>query len=235
MLRLLRRALPRDLSEILLLGANLVPLLGAAFLGWSILTILYYYFSEIALVGLLTWLKLLLVAVAGGDNRTVADKIVAALFDFFIFWFLFGLTLLTIYAIINHVCLPRDEAWKGGRYGEFLRTEGWTVLSTLTSHTTSFAANFVRRKEYLRVGHMEFFVRVLHRLIPTFFAPLLLAVILQKAGMPDALLALTAVVAVKTVVDLWGHRGAHVRSPEARVESPESAPPAAPGGRPRSE
>ncbi len=114
--------------------ANLVPLGGVLFLGWSLATILFLYWLETAIVGFYNLIKLAMVA--------------GPLSVFFVPFFVvhFGAFMAGHFVFLNVLFLAREAPVRAGAWamawGMLGRTR-WAALSLLVSHGISFYHDFL--------------------------------------------------------------------------------------------
>jgi hypothetical protein len=126
-------------STLVLIAANLVPLVGAAFFGWKLSDVMVLYWAESAVIGVFNVCK---IAVVGRWLALLAAPFFISHFGAFMavhFLFLYGL----------FIQGPGD--WSGGDLVDVLRvfTELWPALTVLfASHALSFFMNFLGRNEY---------------------------------------------------------------------------------------
>lgn len=126
-------------STIALIIANLVPLAGAAFLGWRLSDVMVLYWAESGIIGFFNVCK---IAVVQRWMALLAGPFFIGHFGAFMavhFLFLYGL----------FVQGPRDMT--GGDLGEVARlfVSLWPALAVLfASHALSFFLNFLGRHEY---------------------------------------------------------------------------------------
>jgi hypothetical protein len=126
-------------STILLIIANLVPVFGAAFLGWNLANVMVIYWAESAVVGFFNICKIIMI------GRWFA--LVAAPFFLGHFGAFMAVHFLFLYGIF--VQGPQDST--GGNLADVLALfiGLWPALvMLLISHGFSFVFNFLGRKEY---------------------------------------------------------------------------------------
>lgn len=126
-------------SSVLLILANLVPFAGAMFYDWNLGNVMVLYWAESAVIGLFNIAKIIVI---GRWFALLAAPFFAGHFGGFMaihFLFLYGL----------FIQGPRDMS--GGDLAEVLQMfyNLWPALAMLfISHTYSFVANFLGRREY---------------------------------------------------------------------------------------
>ncbi|MEE4294822.1 MAG: DUF6498-containing protein [Xanthomonadales bacterium] len=129
-------------SALLLIVANLVPVAGAAFLGWKLSDVMVLYWAESAIIGLFNIAK---IAVIGRWFALLAGPFFIGHFGAFM-----AVHFLFIYGIFV-------EGFAGGGPSDSLQNVAalfiglWPALLALTlSHGYSFFANFLGKGEYRR-------------------------------------------------------------------------------------
>jgi len=126
-------------STLMLILANLVPLAGAAFLGWDLGNVMVLYWAESAVIGFFNICKIIVI---GRWFALLAAPFFAGHFGGFMaihFLFLYGI----------FVQGPGD--FSGGDLSEVVHmfTSLWPALAMLfASHAFSFYTNFLGRKEF---------------------------------------------------------------------------------------
>lgn len=216
-------------AVVALVAANLVPLVGALFLGWNVWTILIIYWLENGIVGAFNVLKMLRAqgtASTGSANWTVngrpaASMSRAALVPFFVmhygmFWLVHGLFVLIMPVFGG---LAAD-----GTSGPDM-TEGmsiWTILfaavALAISHAVSFWSNYLRGGEYRRVSPASQMFAPYGRLVALHVTIILGAMAVSITGAPAAALAI--LVALKIVLDVGFHLAEHRRVAARPAQTP---------------
>lgn len=200
-------------AVVALVFANLVPLIGVLFLGWSVWNILIVYWLENGVVGVYNVLKILRAegsdlapgfTVNGRSPDTLAK---AALIPFFvmhygIFWVVHGVFVLT---------LPLFTGMFGFVVGTTTAIDlGWiafAVVALVVSHGLSFWWNFLRAGEYRRVSPGRQMFAPYGRLVVLHLTIIFGAMAVIATGAPAA--ALTILVLAKIALDLGFHLAEH--------------------------
>jgi hypothetical protein len=221
----------------LLIGSNLLPLVGVLFWGWNLWSILILYWIENGIVGAINIPKMLL---ARGDGASAVSSSGGRIFlvGFFcvhygIFWFVHGIFVwfaLPLFAGFRAAVEEPGVTFTPGGFelpGLFTGTVTssgpraelfvWGAIALLVSHLASFFLNYIGRREYLtRSVAVQMFapyarVVVLHLTI--LFGGIITAFLGQPIG------ALVVLVVLKTVLDLALHLREHDPLPRAtRIE-----------------
>jgi hypothetical protein len=181
-------------STLALVAANLVPLAGAALLGWRLSDVMVLYWAESAIIGFFNVCK---IAVVQRWLALLAGPFFIGHFGAFMavhFLFLWGL----------FVKGPQDTG--GGDLAEVAQRFAtlWPALAILfASHALSFFLNFIGRREYLgrtaRAQMAEPYTRIVFMHLVLIFGGGLTLVL----GEPAPVLLL--VIAVKIWVDVRAH------------------------------
>jgi len=182
-------------SSLALILANLVPIAGAFFLGWSLGDVMVLYWAESAVIGLFNLLKIIVI---GRWTALFSGAFFLAHFGGFMsVHFLFIYTL-----FINNDMNPDQD-------GDLVKVAAlfialWPALAALfVSHGYSFFVNFLGRKEYrgrtMQKQMTEPYSRIIFMHMVLIFGGGL-AMILQ-----DPVPVLIIVIIVKIVVDLKSH------------------------------
>lgn len=186
-------------SAVLLVLANLVPVAGAAFLGWSLSDVMVLYWAESAIIGFYNVCKIILIA------RWFA--LLAGPFFMGHFGGFMAVHFLFIYTLFVKG-IGADDA--GGDLGEVwaLFAGLWPALAALfVSHGYSFVTNFLGRQEYRSrtVGNQmsEPYSRIVFMHLVLIFGGFLVMLL------GDATPVLMIVIVLKIVFDLRAHRKEH--------------------------
>ena len=189
-----------SLSALLLIAANLVPVAGAAFLGWELSDVRVLYWAESAIIGFYNLCKIVLI---GRWFALLAGPFFVGHFGGFM-----AVHFLFIYTLF--VKGPFSEADVAGDLGEVWALFGdlWPALLALfVSHGYSFVTNFLGRQEYKRrtVNHQmgEPYSRIVFMHLVLIFGGFL--VMLLGSPVP----VLIAVIALKVFFDLRAHIREH--------------------------
>ena len=192
---------------VVLIVANLVPLIGAVAFDWDVASILLLYWSENVIIGFYTALKM---AIA---PMPVPPLHLAKLFmiPFFIVHFggfCFGHLMFLLIFLGGGHAEPSVE-----RFRELLPPGVlWPVLGLFVSHGVSFVHNHLLRGEYRRLPLPQLMIQPYGRII-------LLHVAIIAGGMPVMLLGsptplLVILVLFKIVMDVVLHVRSHRKAAE---------------------
>jgi len=199
-------------AVVALVVANLIPLIGVLFFGWSVWNILVIYWLENGIVGLINVLKM---AVATGDEVTPGVTLMVngrpatsatkmGLIPFFIvhygiFWFVHGIFVLTLPAFFS---LMSDDGMTLD-----LGPVVFAALGLAISHGLSFWWNFLHGGEYRRTAAAALMFAPYKRLVALHITIIFGAFAVMFTGAPAA--AVAVLVAIKTAIDLGLHLAEH--------------------------
>jgi len=184
-------------NSVFLVLANLVPLAGVLFWGWNQGELFFIYWSESAIIGFYTILKIVWAKGTPGvddgklpeiklndiplsdlGKKPKAFVIIFFIFHFGIFMFVHGVFLSTLFSLT------------------FTINVLLSFILLFVSHGISFIMNFIGTKEYLSATPGKLLVEPYYRLFPVHFAIVLSALVKVP---------LFIFVIVKIAVDLSSH------------------------------
>ena len=213
------------LSAIVLVAANLLPLAGVLFLGWSLFEIVFLYWFENAIVFFYTILKLAWMdffhgGVKGDSVFKTAVlfplKVLAVFFPFGIFMFIHLVFAYLIGTAKFGSPPPHTLYLVFLGLAKILPSLWIPALALFMSHGVSFLRNFVGRQEYLRYeGVTKIATAPYQRVIPMHFAVFVGLFFMALLGNPIWFLA--APVLLKLFVDLWSHIREHALEEASRA------------------
>jgi hypothetical protein len=224
---------PRESSAVAVAGllvVNAVPLVGVVAFGWSLHALLVIYWVESGVVGALNVPKILLAAGSGtpagvsaavggrdvdlsgpteavdGPHLYVENVPIAGFFlaHYGIFWVVHGV----------FVLLFPGFAPGAGVGGFSLGAVLVGAVGMVVSHAGSFLVNFVGRGEFRAVSPGAQMVEPYRRVVVLHLTVLFGAFGIAALGVP--LVALTLLVGLKTVTDLYAHLREHRRAADRR-------------------
>ncbi len=203
-------------AVVALIVANVIPLFGVLFLGWSVWNILVIYWLENGIVGVINVLKMTRAegTAAPGtgqsflvNGRPVNSVARFALIPFFvmhygIFWFVHGIFVLT---------LPMFMSLGSEPVGPGMDLDPGSValaaVALAISHGLSFWWNYLVGGEYRRATAGGLMFAPYRRLIALHLTIIFGAMAVMFTGTP--VLAVAILVAIKTLLDLGFHLAEH--------------------------
>jgi len=189
-------------SQVALVLANAVPLVGVLLLGWTVFPLLLLYWLENVVVGGFNVLKMLLAKPA--EPVYWAGKLF--LIPFFIvhfggFTFVHGVLVVAFFGPKGIQPFDLLTAVPAAIRANEL---GWGLLSLIASHGFSFYWNYVKNGEYQRASLQALMGQPYSRVIVLHLTVLFGGWIVMLLGSPVG--ALLVLVALKTAADWRGHR-----------------------------
>lgn len=189
-------------SQVALVLANAVPLVGVLLLGWTVFPLLLLYWLENVVVGAFNVLKMLLAKPA--EPVYWAGKLF--LIPFFIvhfggFTFVHGVLVVAFFGPKGIQPFDLLTAVPAAIRANEL---GWGLLSLIASHGFSFYWNYVKNGEYQRASLQALMGQPYGRVIVLHLTVLFGGWIVMLLGSPVG--ALLVLVALKTAADWRGHR-----------------------------
>ncbi len=199
------------LSLIALVVANLVPLAGALFFGWSAGSILVLYWAENVILGAFTLLKVWTRPWVEGELNLLPRVAISLFFSFH-----YGL-----FMLVHGVFAGLIAAQGAGREFDFVPFSvlgwlgdgaGWGLLGFALSHGVSFATHWLGGERH-RIRATDLITQPYQRLVVMHVAVLVGGFGVSLLGSPVP--ALVALVVLKLGLDARAHRREHAPAPEA--------------------
>lgn len=204
---------PRAPSEVTLVLANLVPLIGVLFLGWNLLEVVLVFWAESAVIGLFNIAKMIRIDPGKGSRVSL----------FFIVHY--GIFMVGHAAFIVTIFAPVP---KGGHLFQepsvavvvdALAPATPAILAMFVSHGVSFVTNFLRQHQYEQTTVDKQMFAPYKRIMVMQFVIIFGGWLVDIIGEPVA--ALVVLVAIKTTVDLFAHKREHTdKDRAAAIGSP---------------
>jgi hypothetical protein len=190
-------------SLYFLVLANLVPVLGVLWLGWSLFSIMFFYWLESAVVGLYNIPKMLMARVSADTEVTVlrsGASVPARLFVFGFFTVHYGIFMLGHGLFIFQLFGPSDLS---------VTTVVLGIVSLAISHGISFKTNYIDHKEYEKVTVSQQMFAPYRRIVIMHVTIILGGMLVSFFGAP--VLALVFMVLLKIAIDVVAHLREHAR------------------------
>ena len=193
-------------SAIGLVVANLVPLVGVLFFGWSLFGVMWLYWAENGVIGAFALLRILTAGEGHGQKLGMAPFFVV---HYGLFWTVHGAFVVSTFG---------DDVGLWANHGG-LQVEG--IVALALSHGASFVLNYLARGEWRTAAPGAEMFKPYGRVV------LLHVVILAGGFLAEAtgsgVVALALLVGLKTALDL----GVHLVGHRMRLRA-EAVPPADP-------
>jgi hypothetical protein len=219
-------------SSLVLVLANLIPLLGVVVFEWGVLSILLLYWAENVVIGILNVARMLtcvgndaLVGILRLANRPIPEEIVQSLprvsanalkvflIPFFLVhygMFCFG-HLMFVLAIFSDGGL---RSGSGSALAELWQSSFWIAIAAVfVSHLYSFFTNYIGGGEYKRASLFLLMHRPYGRIIAMHVAVVLGAGLVMYLGSPMPILL--TLILVKTFIDVRLHEKERSKLSEA--------------------
>ena len=215
------------ISTAALIGANVVPVVGVLFWGWTVFPLIFLYWLENVVVGGFNVLKML---TADPDQPI---EWIAKLFLIPFFCFHFGMFTL-IHGVFVLTIFGKDAGlgphpFHGGWPTPALVVQiihatgtGAAFIALLLSHGVSYAMNFLVGGEYKNVSLQQLMGQPYARVFVLHFVVIIGAFLV--AAFHSSLPALIVLVVLKIGVDLAAHRRERAKLAVSAAEMPASRP-----------
>ena len=206
-------------AVVALIVANLIPLIGVLFFGWSVWNILIVYWLENGVVGVFNVLKMATATGTGPPppGQAIPDSrkltlIPAFVVHYGIFWVVHGIFVFTLPFLFT----GEPGSASGINPGAILLAG----IALAISHGVSFWWNYLHGGEYRRTSPSQLMLAPYGRLLALHMTIILGAIAIGTTGAQSAAVAI--LVTIKLAIDLWLHLSEHRKAaPPAGV--PETA------------
>jgi hypothetical protein len=188
-------------STAVLVLANLVPLLGAAFFGWQLADVMVLYWAESAIVGLFNLAKM---AVVGRWLVLFSGVFFLAHYSGFM-----AVHFLFLYSLFVEGTGSGMHEGDLGQVLQLFRDLWPALLALLVSHGYSFFVNFLGRQEYRGRTTKDLMTEPYGRIIFMHLVLIFGGGITLALGSPTPVLLV--VIVLKTVFDIRAHVREHTR------------------------
>lgn len=187
-------------SALVLVAANLVPLVGVVAFHWTVFSVLLLYWCENVVVGAFNVLRMLIAS----PQSAASDASKLFLVPFFVvhygmFALVHGIFVLTLFGPGGRVA-PNPAALVSA-----VRAAGvWpAVLAMVASHGFSFAHNYLASGEFRRASVQQLMAQPYARVMVLHGTILIGGFAAKAVGAPAA--ALVVLITLKTAIDLRAH------------------------------
>lgn len=196
-------------SVAALAAANLFPLAGVLFFGWTVGEVMLLFWLENVIVGGFNVLRMLMAA-KGGIAEQIGKLFVIPFFlvHYGMFTFVHGLFVISIFVQGDMPESPESmpAAVLAVVAGAGL---GWAIAALVGSHGVSFFTNYLGRGEYRERTAGDLMAKPYARVVILHVVIIFGGMLVMVTGQPVA--ALLLLVVLKVVVDLAAHLGEHIR------------------------
>lgn len=199
-------------SVIMLILANMLPLYGAMFGGWSIEDIMLVFWMENVIIGVMNNVKFMTVATIGKTPSAIA-AIPFFTFHYGLFTLVHGAFIMAFFGDGTHFAKGSisdgDMAYMGSLFlwGSPLF---FAAFSLFVSHLFSYFVNFIGKGEYKSADPQILMFTPYGRVVVLHLTVLLGGAIVEFLGAPA--LALALLVVLKILLDLGAHVTEHEKA-----------------------
>ncbi|NEV64416.1 DUF6498-containing protein [Thiorhodococcus minor] len=209
-------------SAILLVLANMVPLVGVLFWDWSVFVVLLLFWMENVVYGVLNIPRILL-SQGGGTEGPVA--LVGKLLVTLVFCIHYGI-FTTVHGVFVVVMFggPSDDLTAIGpspMWHEITANQlQWVIVPLVVSHAFSFLENYIGKGEYRTTTLSQAMNAPYSRVIALHITILFGGFLVMSLG--DPVIGVVLLVVLKTIMDLRSHIAAHRRSGASQEPAPQA-------------
>jgi len=205
-------------SGVVLIAANLVPLVGVLFLGWTLFATLLLFWVENVTVGAFSVLQML----TARPRDPLSWGLKLFMVPFFIVHYGIFTTVHGVFVMSIFGDAPAKVSQTPAAFYHAVQATGIgaAALALLLSHGVSFMLNYIGQGQYRTAVLPVLMMRPYGRVMVLHVVILLGGFLVQLAGSPVPALALLVV--LKTGLDL----GAHLREHQPTVAAPAAPAPA---------
>ena len=195
-------------SAVMLLAANMVPVWGAIFLGWSVAAFLLLFWTENAILGLTNIIKLL--TIKSASRAHPVRQLIENIFNSVIFTvhyggfcFGHGLGVLLLMGVSFYIEDSNSENWPEISDMLFKDKLVYAIVALFISHFVSLVTNwFIKRERYGKKWE-EIMLQPYSRIIALHITIVIGSIIMILLQSPVA--GLVLLLAMKTGMDLKAH------------------------------
>ncbi|MGI2336739.1 MAG: DUF6498-containing protein [Dehalogenimonas sp.] len=192
-------------SALVLIVANIVPLLGVVFLDWQVFPIMFLFWMENVVIGVLNIFKM---AMAQNNSPTIAKLFMIPFFTihYGIFTLVHGVF---VFAMFGGMLAESGSDFNFDSFKGLHLELG--ILALALSHGFSFFSNYIRRGEYKQISVSELMMQPYSRVVILHLTIIFGGFMVMAFN--DTVMGLVLLVIVKTVVDLFAHLKLHWNGP----------------------
>jgi|WetSurMetagenome_2_1015567.scaffolds.fasta_scaffold356286_2 hypothetical protein len=215
-----------DVSLLVLIAANALPLFGVIFLKWDVFYILILYWSENLAIGFYNVLKMALVKVKNPiENLGKLFEIPFFMVHYGMFTAIHGVFIIAFFGKEHNIHFSENrETWPCflAIIQKMLINPALDVmqvvplhvklaaLSLFVSHGVSFVRNYLINGEYTRTNSSNLFIQPYGRVVVMHVTILIGGILLQVTGSPAALLII--LIGLKVFIDVILHNAEHKKA-----------------------
>jgi hypothetical protein len=195
---------------VALILANLLPVGGVLFFGWNVFQIVFLFWLENVMTGILTLLKMLVAdptSIRMWFNKII--KIPLFFFEYGMFTFVHGILVLALTLVDNRTVTGDNRTVTGDNWiPDALKTVmdpqlPWVAGILLSSHAFSFIWNYIGKGEYRNASLENLMTGSFNRVVVLHLTVLFGGSLMVLYKAPVAFLL--PLVAIKIILDIRGH------------------------------
>jgi hypothetical protein len=191
-------------SVIILIIANMVPIIGALFLGWDVFPVLLLFWTENVIVGIFNVLKMLLASAKNiAQHAAKFSTILFFCVHYGMFTLVHGVFVLVVFGFQNNTSYDFTTLLQSIRNSQLI----WGILALLISHGVSFVMNYIGKEEYKRTTLNELMMQPYERVIVLHLTILFGGIMVTALGSP--VFGLLLLILLKLGIDIIAHLKQH--------------------------
>ncbi len=199
-------------SAISLLLANLVPIAALFIFHWDVFSLLFLFWLENVIIGLLNVVKMLLAGVGARDMPRYGGVIFGVMKFFMIPFFCIHYGMFTfahgmfVVAIFGKTALHGFSGFSLPLVAQIIQDNHleWPLAALVVSNLIGFGWDYLWKGEFRRTNPAELMTAPYRRVMVMHITVIVGAMLTMALHAPEA--ALILLVGLKTITDLWGHQ-----------------------------
>lgn len=202
---------PKNLSELILVSVNLIPLIGMWFWEWKLADLFILYWAESLIIAFFWYAKIIATMVLNKNQRPSLIRGIPmfAFFTIHFGGFMFGhLFFIMSVFVFNNGAIEFGELIRS--ILENLNTVALPFAMIFISHGLSFIQNFIIKKEYMKWGQKSGIGLPYGRIIVMHISVFLIAFLINSGKFLSPLSS-GLIIITKIITDLRAHRIEHRR------------------------
>jgi hypothetical protein len=216
-------------SVIAIIVANLVPLVALFVFHWDVFSLVFLFWLENVIIGIINVLKIALAGVGANDLPPLGGLVFGGLKLFMIPFFCMHFGTFTLVQGVFVISLFGP----GGMHGlnrinfeslsQLIRDNHleWPFAALVASHVIAFGWDYLWRGEFRHTNPMELMTQPYRRIMLMQFTVIVGGFLTMALHLPEA--ALIFLVVLKTVTDLWGHQNVRDKAAARETFSPATS------------
>ena len=218
----------KSVSSKTLLGANIIPLIGVMFFGWTLFSIMFLYWLENVVIGFFNVIRMMKAEgippkdiKMNGKPATTAMKgifIIFFIIHFGIFTAVHGMFVFVLFGSATEPGFSQTIPWSEVA-SQDISILGITIalIMMIISHGISYRSNYIIKKEYKKISTAEQMFKPYGRVMVMHFVIIIGAFIIM--GMGYSVISASILIIIKMLIDLFTHNGEHTKITIRGIES----------------